>query len=106
MSAGSLPRSMTRATSSDPGDRPTSEAREGAWLPKGCLAPSTGAAPGNAEVSYRGGMSVVPSAVGLVASDLSRTLAFYRLLGLDIPDDADKEPHVEVTLPGGFRIMF
>jgi catechol 2,3-dioxygenase-like lactoylglutathione lyase family enzyme len=51
-------------------------------------------------------MTVIPSAVGLVASDLPRTLAFYRTLGLDIPADADNEPHVEVTLTGGFRIMF
>lgn len=51
-------------------------------------------------------MSVVPSAIGLVASDLARTLSFYRALGLDIPLDADDAPHVEVTLPGGFRIMF
>lgn len=51
-------------------------------------------------------MPVIPSAIGLVASDLARTLSFYRALGLDIPIDADNEPHVEVTLPGGFRIMF
>ena len=51
-------------------------------------------------------MPIVPSAIGLVASDLPRTLSFYRLLGLNIPLDADTEPHVEVTLNGGFRIMF
>ncbi len=51
-------------------------------------------------------MTVVPSAIGLVASDLARTLAFYRALGLDIPADADTEPHVEVTLAGGFRLLF
>lgn len=51
-------------------------------------------------------MTVVPSAVGFVASDLPRTLAFYRALGLDIPADADDAPHVEVTLPGGFRLLF
>lgn len=51
-------------------------------------------------------MPVVPSAIGLVTSDLARTLSFYRALGLDIPLDADNEPHVEVTLPNGFRIMF
>lgn len=51
-------------------------------------------------------MSIVPSAIGLVSTDLTRTLSFYRALGLDIPLDADNEPHVEVTLPGGFRIMF
>jgi uncharacterized glyoxalase superfamily protein PhnB len=51
-------------------------------------------------------MTAVPAAIGLVAKDLSRTLAFYRAIGLDIPAEADSEPHVEVTLAGGFRIMF
>ena len=46
-------------------------------------------------------MTVVPSAIGLVASDLPRTLAFYRAIGLDIPTDADSEAHVEVTVTGG-----
>ena len=50
-------------------------------------------------------MTVMPSAIGLVSSDLPRTLAFYRALGLDIPAAADSEPHVEVTLPSGFRIL-
>ena len=49
-------------------------------------------------------MTVVPSAIGLVASDLARTLSSYRALGPDIP--ADSEPHVEVTLAGWFRILF
>ena len=49
-------------------------------------------------------MTVVPSAIGLVASDLPRTLSFYRALGLDIPPDADTAPHVEVSL-GGFRLL-
>jgi catechol 2,3-dioxygenase-like lactoylglutathione lyase family enzyme len=44
--------------------------------------------------------------VGLVVNDMARTLAFYRRLGLDIPAEADIEPHVEVTLPGGLRIAF
>lgn len=39
--------------------------------------------------------------IGLVATDLARSLAFYRRLGLDIPAGADQQPHVEVTLPGG-----
>ena len=46
------------------------------------------------------------NAFGLVAQDLPRTLAFYRQLGLDIPDDADGAPHVEVALGGGVRLMF
>lgn len=34
------------------------------------------------------------------------SLAFYRLLGLDIPAEEDSRPHVEVTLPGGLRILW
>ena len=47
-----------------------------------------------------------PAAVGIVVSDMARALAFYRLLGLDIPADADTEPHVDVALPGGLQLMF
>lgn len=42
--------------------------------------------------------------IGIVASDVPASLAFYRRLGLDIPADADSAPHVEVTLPGGMRV--
>ncbi len=38
--------------------------------------------------------------IGIVAADLARSLAFYRLLGLDLPADADDAPHVEVQLDG------
>lgn len=44
------------------------------------------------------------AAVEIVASDLARSLEFYRLLGLDIPDGDG--PHVEVELPGGNRLLF
>lgn len=37
---------------------------------------------------------------------MGRSLAFYRLLGLDIPGDADSAPHAEATLPGGLRLMW
>lgn len=47
-----------------------------------------------------------PAVVGIVVADMARALAFYRLLGLDIPADADAEPHVEVALPGGLRLAF
>jgi catechol 2,3-dioxygenase-like lactoylglutathione lyase family enzyme len=43
--------------------------------------------------------------IGLVVADMAKTLAFYRRLGLDIPADADGEPHVEITR-GGFRLAF
>ncbi len=51
-------------------------------------------------------MTPAPSAIGFVATDLPRTLAFYRDLGLDIPADADDAPHVAVTLASGFTLMW
>lgn len=44
--------------------------------------------------------------IGLVVSDMAASLAFYRLLGLEVPADADDQPHVEVTLPGGLRLAW
>ncbi|MDG6107555.1 VOC family protein [Dactylosporangium aurantiacum] len=44
--------------------------------------------------------------IGLVVADMPRSLAFYRLLGLDIPAEQDAEPHAECTLPGGMRICW
>jgi catechol 2,3-dioxygenase-like lactoylglutathione lyase family enzyme len=44
--------------------------------------------------------------VGLVVEDMARSLAFYRALGLDVPAEADTEPHVDLTLPGGMRITW
>ena len=43
-------------------------------------------------------------AIGITAEDLPATLAFYRLIGLDVPETS--EGHVEVELASGFRIMF
>ncbi|SNQ49055.1 putative quinone binding protein Glyoxalase domain [Frankia canadensis] len=44
--------------------------------------------------------------IGLIVTDMARSLAFYRVLGLDPPPGADTEPHVEVALPGGLRLAF
>jgi catechol 2,3-dioxygenase-like lactoylglutathione lyase family enzyme len=44
------------------------------------------------------------AAIGLVVSDMSRSLAFYKLLGLEVP--TDDEPHAEAALPGGLRLMW
>jgi len=41
-------------------------------------------------------------AIGIVASDLGRTRAFYRLLGIEFGEGDD---HVEATLPNGLRLM-
>jgi len=44
--------------------------------------------------------------IELVVHDMARSLAFYRRLGVDVPDDADQEQHVEATLPGGLRMAW
>lgn len=46
------------------------------------------------------------NAFGIVVDDMARSLAFYRALGLDLPDDTDGQPHVEAALGGGVRLMF
>ena len=43
------------------------------------------------------------NAIGIVASDPARSIAFYRLLGVDFPEDG--EGHIEATLPNGTRLM-
>jgi uncharacterized glyoxalase superfamily protein PhnB len=50
-------------------------------------------------------MKLQPAAIELVVSDMATTLAFYRRLGLDIPPEADTQPHVDADL-GGLRIMW
>ena len=40
----------------------------------------------------------------IFANDVQRSLAFYRLIGLAIPDT--NEPHVAVELPGGNTLSF
>jgi uncharacterized glyoxalase superfamily protein PhnB len=40
---------------------------------------------------------------GIVVSDMSRSVAFYRRLGLEFPEGAEEEPHVEAPLAGGVR---
>src|SRR5688572_32510342 len=48
----------------------------------------------------------VLNAFGMVVADMAASLAFYRELGLEIPADAEGQPHVEVVLAGGVRLMF
>ncbi|MDX2546683.1 VOC family protein [Streptomyces sp. WI04-05B] len=44
-------------------------------------------------------------AIGIVTADLAASVAFYRRLGLDFPDGAEKQPHVEAELGGGVRLL-
>lgn len=55
---------------------------------------------------YRRLMEPRFDAIGLVAADMAATLAFYRQLGLPIPEGAESEPHVDVGLPGGIHLLF
>jgi len=41
-------------------------------------------------------------AIGIVAADLERTRAFYRLLGVEF---AEGDDHVEAAMPNGLRLM-
>lgn len=45
-------------------------------------------------------------ATGVIVADMARSLAFYRELGVDLPPEADAQPHVEAQLPGGLRLLF
>ncbi|QKV92624.1 VOC family protein [Streptomyces sp. NA02950] len=45
-------------------------------------------------------------AISMVVADMAAALAFYRRLGLDIPAEADTQPHAEATLPGGTRLLW
>jgi uncharacterized glyoxalase superfamily protein PhnB len=40
---------------------------------------------------------------GIVVSEMARSIAFYRRLGLEFPEGAENQPHVEAELGGGVR---
>ncbi|OLL72120.1 putative quinone binding protein [Pseudonocardia sp. Ae168_Ps1] len=42
--------------------------------------------------------------IGIMVTDMARSVAFYRLVGLEFPDGAESSPHVETTLRGGIRL--
>ena len=44
------------------------------------------------------------NAIGIVASDMARSISFYQSLGFDVPDTPG-EGHVETSLPNGIRLM-
>jgi catechol 2,3-dioxygenase-like lactoylglutathione lyase family enzyme len=44
------------------------------------------------------------NAIGIAASNMAKSIRFYRVLGLDMPDTPG-EGHVEASMPGGARLM-
>ncbi|WP_427868930.1 VOC family protein [Leucobacter luti] len=51
-------------------------------------------------------MSLQFDFIGIVTRDLAASLAFYRLLGLDIPEHPADAPHVEHVLPSGMKLAW
>lgn len=47
-----------------------------------------------------------PDLLGIIVKDMARSLAFYRLLGLEFPAGAEAQGHVEVQTKGGFRLAW
>jgi catechol 2,3-dioxygenase-like lactoylglutathione lyase family enzyme len=44
------------------------------------------------------------NAIGIAVSDMARSIAFYRAIGLDVPETPD-EGHIDSFLPNGVRFM-
>jgi uncharacterized glyoxalase superfamily protein PhnB len=51
-------------------------------------------------------MTARVAAFGIVVDDMPRALAFYRELGIDLPPEADGQPHADATVAGGVRLLF
>ncbi len=50
-------------------------------------------------------MNLTPALIELVVADMAASLTFYRRLGLDVPEGAESEAHVDVAF-GGLRLAF
>lgn len=48
----------------------------------------------------------LPDLIGMVVGDMHAALEFYRALGVDIPQGAEKEDHVDATTPNGYRLAW
>jgi catechol 2,3-dioxygenase-like lactoylglutathione lyase family enzyme len=44
--------------------------------------------------------------IGIVTSDMAASLAFYRALGVPVPDGVDDAPHVDATLSDGTTLAW
>jgi catechol 2,3-dioxygenase-like lactoylglutathione lyase family enzyme len=51
-------------------------------------------------------LQLTSAVIQIFARDVHRSIAFYRLLGLPVPEPEGQDPHVEVELPGGGRLSF
>ncbi|MET7324592.1 VOC family protein [Streptomyces sp. NPDC005549] len=44
-------------------------------------------------------------AIGLIVSDMTASVTFYRRLGFAFPEGSEGQPHAEAELPGGIRLL-
>jgi catechol 2,3-dioxygenase-like lactoylglutathione lyase family enzyme len=44
--------------------------------------------------------------VGIVTRDMRASLAFYRRLGLEVPEGSEDAPHAEAKTPSGLRVAW
>lgn len=51
-------------------------------------------------------MAVVPHSIDIVVADMAKALAFYRALGLAVPEGAEAEDQVQVPSEGGAALGF
>lgn len=51
-------------------------------------------------------MTLTLGFIGIVTSDMARSLAFYRALGMPIPEGAEAQPHVDVALDDGTTLAW
>ena len=51
-------------------------------------------------------MTIQPDLIELTVRDIDASLRFYRLLGLDLPERAEGQDHVDIQTPNGYRIAW
>lgn len=51
-------------------------------------------------------MALQLAMVGLVVQDMGTSLAFYRHLGLTLPEGSEKQPHVEIKMESGLTFFW
>jgi uncharacterized glyoxalase superfamily protein PhnB len=51
-------------------------------------------------------MTIQVDMIGINVHDMAVSLRFYRMLGLQLPENVENEPYVEVITPNGYRISW
>jgi catechol 2,3-dioxygenase-like lactoylglutathione lyase family enzyme len=77
-----------------------------ALLLTGLLTPASKRLSESHALPHSASVLVMPllNAIGIVVSDMARSIRFYRLLGLDVPETPG-EGHIDTFLPNGVRFM-